>query len=348
MKHLLNHLLTGQPLSREQTIEAFELIMTGQASPATIGALLAMIQMRGPHVDELAGAASVMRNKAHRVSVPQGLRVIDTCGTGGDHAGTFNISTAAALVAAAAGRPHGVAVAKHGNRSVTSNSGSSQVLAELGVKLDAAEPALSNCLDKAGICFCFAPAHHPAMKHAVPIRQELGIRTIFNLLGPLTNPASATRQLMGVFDPAWTEPLANVLKDLGSEHAMVVCGQFPTAANADGKLDEISTIGPTQISHLKDGKVTTSTLDTTTLGLAKGSASQLQVDGPVASANVIRQILDGEQGPARDIVCANAAAALVVADVASDMAKGLLMAQQAIDAGQAKASLASLVRESNA
>lgn len=348
MKQILNHLVTGQPMSRQVTIEAFELIMTGQAAPAQIGALLAMVQLRGPAVDELAGAATVMRTKAHRVTVPQGLRVIDTCGTGGDHAVTFNISTAAALVAAAAGRPHGVAVAKHGNRSVTSNSGSSQVLAELGVKLDASAAALSNCLDQAGICFCFAPAHHPAMKHAVPIRQELGIRTMFNLLGPLTNPAGASRQLIGVFDPIWTQPLAQVLQELGSEHAMVVCGEFPTAANPAGRLDEISTAGLTQISHLKNGSITTTTLDPATLGLAPATADQLQVDGPVASAKVIRAILDGVQGPARDIVCINAAAALVVADIAANLTQGLSMATAAIDDGSAKASLASLVRESNA
>ena len=348
MKHLLNHLLTGEPLSHEQTVEAFELIMTGQVGPASVGALLAMIQLRGPNISELSGAATVMRSKAHRVQVPAGLKVIDTCGTGGDHAGTFNISTAAALVAAGAGRSHNMAVAKHGNRSVTSNSGSSQVLAELGVKLDASPEAPTKCLDKAGICFCFAPAHHPAMKHAVPIRQELGIRTIFNLLGPLTNPAGASRQLMGVFDPHWTEPLAKVLQSLGSEHAMVVCGQFPTKANAQGQLDEISTAGPTQISHLKDGVVTTTTLEITALNLPLATAADLQVDGPAASAKVIKDILAGSQGPSRDIVCANAAAALVVADVARDLAEGLLMAQKAIDDGLAQKALAALVEESNA
>ena len=178
MQQLLNQLLCGQPLSRQQTVEAFKLIMTGQAPAVQVAALLAMIQQRGPTVDEIAGAAQVMRDKVTAVAVPDGLTVIDTCGTGGDHSGTFNISTAAAIVAAAAGRPHNVAVAKHGNRSVTSQSGSSQVLEALGVKLDVTGQTLTRCLDEAGICFCFAPAHHPAMKHAMPIRLELGIRTL--------------------------------------------------------------------------------------------------------------------------------------------------------------------------
>lgn len=347
MKHLLNHLLTHQPLSVDQTVEAFELIMTGQASPAQVGALLGMMQLRGVHVDELTGAARVMRSKAQAVPVPKGLRVIDTCGTGGDHAVTFNISTAAAIVAAGAGRPHGVAVAKHGNRSVTSNSGSSQVLAELGVKLDVSLDTLGKCLDQAGMCFCFAPAHHPAMKHAVPIRQELGIRTIFNLLGPLTNPAGASRQLLGVFAPQWTEPVARVLQQLGSDHAMVVCGQFPTSEGKPGQLDELSTTGPSQVSHLRDGKISTYQLEPAKLGLRAGDAGQMRVDGPAASAAMIRDVLSGKASAARDIVCLNAGAALVVADVATDMAGGLKLAQEAIDSGAARQSLEKLVSLSN-
>lgn len=347
MKHLLNHLVSNQPLSVEQTVEAFELIMTGQASPAQVGALLGMIQQRGPHVNEITGAAKVMRSKATPVPVKPGLKVIDTCGTGGDHAVTFNISTGAALVAAGAGRSRGVAVAKHGNRSVTSNSGSSQVLAELGVKLEVPLDVLSTCLEQAGICFCFAPAHHPAMKYAVPIRQELGIRTIFNLLGPLTNPAGATRQLLGVFSPDWTEPLAQVLKQLGSERAMVVCGQFPTPTGSLGQLDEISTTGQTQISELRDGKITTSTIETRSLGLGEPDVAMLRVGDPAGSARVLRSVLAGENGPARDIVCINAAAALMVADLADNLQQGLELAQQSIDSGAASRALEELVRITN-
>jgi anthranilate phosphoribosyltransferase len=347
MKHLLNHLVSNQPLSVEQTVEAFEMIMTGQASPAQVGALLGMIQQRGPHVNEITGAAQVMRSKANPVPVSANLRVIDTCGTGGDHAVTFNISTGAAIVAAGAGHSRGVAVAKHGNRSVTSNSGSSQVLAELGVKLEVPLEVLSLCLEQAGICFCFAPAHHPAMKYAVPIRQELGIRTIFNLLGPLTNPAGATRQLLGVFSPDWTQPLAQVLQQLGSERAMVVCGQFPAPHGGMGQLDEISTAGQTQISELRDGTITTRTVETRSLGLVEPDVTMLRVDNPAASARVLRSVLEGESGPARDIVCINAAAALMVADLADTLEQGLKLAYESIDSGAANKALEALVRISN-
>lgn len=339
MKHLLAHVVAGKPLSVEQAVEAFELIMTGQATPAQIGALLAMIQVRGPQIDEIAGAARVMRAHATAVAVPQGLRVIDTCGTGGDQAHTFNISTAAALVAAGAGRPRGVAVAKHGNRSVTSRSGSSQVLEALGVKLRVAPATLTACLDRAGICFCFAPAHHPAMKHALPTRQELGFRTLFNILGPLTNPAGAAGQVMGVFAAELTEPLAGVLQRMGAEQAMVVHGQLPDGA----ALDEITTAGRTRISHLRHGKIVTYTLDAATLGLPPADPGVLQVDSPQASAAVIRRILAGERGPARDIVALNAAAALVVADLAPDLAGGLALASDAIDQGLAARALEALV-----
>ncbi len=338
MKHLLAHVVSGKTLSVEQTVEAFELIMTGQAHPAQVGALLGMLQQRGPTVEEITGAARVMRQKVAGVAAPAGLTVIDTCGTGGDHSATFNISTAAALVAAAAGRPRGVAVAKHGNRSVTSASGSSQVLEALGVKLQVTPETLTRCLDEAGICFCFAPAHHPAMKHAMPIRLELGFRTLFNLLGPLTNPAGASRQVMGVFDPALTEPIANVLRELGSKRAMVVHGQF-----GGGGIDELSTAGPTRISHLHHGTLKTESFDARTLGLPSGDPAAMKVDGPEASANVIRAVLAGEHGPARDIVCLNAAAALVVADLAADLSQGLKLAREAVDSAAAARTLGKLV-----
>ncbi|MEX0654955.1 MAG: anthranilate phosphoribosyltransferase [Phycisphaeraceae bacterium] len=344
MKHLLAQLVAGNPLTPDQAVEAFELIMTGQSTPAQTGALLAMIEQRGATVDELAGAATVMRQKVRCVDVPAGLRVIDTCGTGGDHAGTFNISTAAALVAAGAGLPHGVAVAKHGNRSVTSNSGSSQVLEALGVKLQVTPDTLGRCLEEAGLCFCFAPAHHPAMKHAAPIRAELGFRTMFNVLGPLTNPAGATRQLIGVFTTDMTKPIAAVLQRLGAEHAMVVHGQIPDddGQHVDG-LDELSTCGPSQISEVRDGKVKTYEIDPDDLGLSYSHPKALKADSPDASAALIRKLLAGEPGPPRDIVILNAAAALVVADLAADLAEGLEQAVESIDTGAAKQALDHLV-----
>ncbi len=334
MKHLLAILAEGRPLTSDQTSEAFELIMTGEAEPAQVGALLSMIQLRGPHMEEIVGAARVMRAKAVSVEVPAGLVCIDTCGTGGDGSSTFNISTAAAIVAAGAGRQRGVVVAKHGNRSITSKSGSSQVLEALGVTLGGQPQALTRCLDEAGLCFCFAPAHHPAMKHVMPTRQALGFRTLFNILGPLTNPAGATRQVMGVFDPALTEPLAGALGELGSKRAMVVHG---------GGVDELITTGPTRISELRDGRVKTWEFDPATLHLAPSSAGALEVDSPQGSAAVIHRLLEGEAGPARDIVTLNAAAALTVADLANDLAEGLTLACKAIDSGAARRVLERLV-----
>ena len=349
MKDILAQLVQGQPLSAAQAIDAFEQIMSGQAEPTQTAALLAMIQQRGPTVDELVGAATVMRQKAAKVSVPDGLTAIDTCGTGGDHAGTFNISTAAAIVAAGAGRPLGLCVAKHGNKSVTSNSGSSQVLDTLGVKLAVDTDTLTKCLNQAGICFCFAPAHHPAMKHAGPVRADLGFRTIFNIVGPLTNPAGAPRQVMGVFSPQLTEMVAKVLLQLGSIHAMVVHGQVPDAGGQHtDALDELSTCGPSRISTVRDGQVTTTELDPTDLDLSLGHPSALKVDSPEASAKVITDLLAGQAGAPREIVALNAGAALVVGGVAESLAEGLTMAFDAIDSGKAKAALDALIELTNA
>lgn len=338
MKHLLAHLVTGKSLSVEQTIEAFDAIMTGQATPAQVGALLSMITMRGATEDEIIGAARVMRSKAAAVTAPPNLTIIDTCGTGGDHAQTFNISTAAALVAAAAGRPKKVAVAKHGNRSVTSKSGSSQVLEALGVKLRVADATLTRCLDEAGICFCYAPTHHPAMKHAVPIRQDLGFRTLFNLLGPLTNPAGARRQVLGVYAPELTEPIAHVLQRLGSQNAMVVWGRFGL-----GGIDELTTTGPSRISHLRGSRVTTTEVEPAGLGLKIAEPDWLKADSPESSAAIIRQILAGRPSPARDITLLNAAAALMVAELVGDLTEGIRRAGQAIDHGNAAAALEKLI-----
>ncbi len=345
MKPILAQLASGQTLTAEQAHRAFDLVMTGQSTPAQTAALLSMIQLRGPSVDEITGAARVMRERATRVNVPDGLTAIDLVGTGGDHAQTFNISTAASLVAAAAAKEHGVVVAKHGNKAVTSRSGSSEVLKTLGVHLMVKPDTLTKCLSEAGICFCFAPAHHPAMKHAAPIRADLGFRTLFNILGPLTNPAGATRQVVGVFAPSLTMTLANVLKKLGSEHAMVVHGQIPAnTGRAHGALDELSTCGPSQISHVKGEQIKTYEVDPTTLGLPLSHPEALHADGPDASATIIRALLDGAHGPARDIVCLNAAAALVVADIAEDLVEGVERAAEAIDSGKAKIALDELVR----
>ncbi len=334
---LLALLADGQTLGSEQAYEAFEHVMAGRATEAQIAALLTALRVRdgGPTTDEIVGAARAMRRHATKVTVPAGAAVVDTCGTGGDHSGTFNISTAAALIAAGAG----ATIAKHGNRSVTSNSGSSQVLEALGVRLGVDDAVQQRCLNEARICFCFAPAHHPAMKHAVPVRQQLGFRTIFNLIGPLTNPAGATRQVMGVYDPALTEPIAQVLMALGAEHAMVVHG--------DG-LDEITTTGPTRITLLSEGKIQTQTLRPEDVGLEPVSIDALHAEGVDESAQTIRGILGGDPGPARDIAALNAGAALVVADLATDLSDGLLKACDAIDAGAAQAALEALVVITNA
>lgn len=339
MKETLSLLLAGKYLSVAQAAEAVEQIMSGQATPAQIGALLAMLEMRGPSVEELTGAAQVMRRKATPVLVPDGLTAIDIVGTGGNHGGTFNISTAAAIVAAAAARPQNVVVAKHGSRSVTSKSGASDVLAELGVQLFVKPETQTQCLDQIGLCFCFAPAHHPAMKHVAPVRAELKIRTIFNLLGPLTNPAGAKRQVMGVHSPALTEPLAHVLESLGAEQAMVVHGLVGDGCG----LDELIDFGPSRISHLRDGEVHTYLLEPADLGLKGGTPEGLQVDGPPASAAIIRGILAGDKGQPRDVVCLNAAAGLVVAGLVLDMHDGLAQAAEAIDSGTAAATLEQLV-----
>ncbi len=345
MKSILKQLIQGEVLSVEEATRAFELIMTGQSEPAQTAALLALIEARGAEIDEIIGAAVVMRGKVTAVTVPDGLTVIDTCGTGGDHSGTFNISTAAALVAAGAGQGRNTAVAKHGNRSVTSKSGSSQVLESLGVRLQVGGETLARCLDEAGICFCFAPSHHPAMKFAAPVRAALGFRTIFNVLGPLTNPAGARRQVIGVYSDKLTEPLAEVLLNLGTEQAMVVNGAIVDAGGrVSGRMDEIAVSGPTQISHLKGGQVNTFEFEPGEVDMARRSLVELQVDGPQASADVIRAVLGGETGPARDIVCLNAAAALMVADIASNMQEGVELAAEAIDNGAAKASLDTLVK----
>ena len=342
MKQLLSQLADGNPLTIEQATQAFEQIMTGQASPVQTAALLSLIAARpqGAAVDEIVGAVRVMRDKMTPVVVPSGLEAIDTCGMGGTGSSFFNISTAAALVAGAAGRPHNVVVAKHGNRAVTSRSGSAQVLETLGVKLQVAGDTLTRCLDEAGICFCFAPVHHQAMKHAMPIRQELGFRTLFNLVGPLTNPAGVTRQVIGVPTLELTDTIAQAMNLLGAEHVMIVHSQLPSGSG----VGELTTFGPSQVSELHHSMIKSYQVDPEAMGLSFSLPSSVTVDSVQASANLIRSVLAGQAGPARDIVALNAAAALKIAGLADELPQGLDMAMNAIQSGAAQAALDTLVK----
>jgi anthranilate phosphoribosyltransferase len=339
LREALALLVGGASLSEPQAWQAFETVMAGLATEAQIGALLAILSVRpgGPTTDEITGAAKAMRNHAMRVEAPAGIEVIDTCGTGGDRSGTFNISTCAALIAAGAG----VYIAKHGNRSVT-GVGSSQVLEALGVRLECTREVLVRSLEEARICFCFAPAHHPAMKHVAGPRQQLGFRTIFNLLGPLTNPAGARRQVIGVYAPQLTDTIARVLLRLGTRHAMVVHGR----ANGAG-IDELTTTGTTHISVVRDGKVASLELTPGEVGLAPATLRDLRVANLTESADVVRRVLAGEPGPARDIAALNAAAAIVVASFADDLVEGLQRARESIDSGAAARALEQLVHITN-
>ncbi len=340
MKALLQQLVAGESLSVEQAVHGFDLIMTGRAEPAQTGALLSLIAQRGPTVDEVVGAAQVMRREAVPVRCPAGLTIVDTCGAGGTGSTLFNISTAAALVAAAAGRPRGVAVAKHGNRSVTSRSGSSNVLEQLGVRLDASGQTLTRCLDEAGMCFCYAPQHHPAMKHAGPVRAALGFRTIFNLLGPLTNPAGARRQLIGVPSPEAAQLMAEVLLRLDAERTMLVHTVLP-----DGhSLGELTTFGPASAVELHHGMTRQYPIDAASLGLPFALPDSVTIQTPADSAKLVMRVLDNQPGPARDIVVLNAAAALMVADAVESLEAGLVLASDAINDGRAKRVLEQLVK----
>ena len=337
MKELLLKLCRREDLTRDEARAAFEQIMTGQAPDAQIGGLLVGLAAKGTTVEELVGAAAVMREKSVPVCVPPEMGyTLDTCGTGGDVRGTFNISTAAAIVAAAAGAK----VVKHGNRSASGTSGSADVLEQLGVRLEIPGERLIESLRTAGICFCFARSHHPAMKFVAAARSAMGIPTIFNLLGPLTNPARCTHQLLGVFAPELTDRLAAVLRELGSRRAWVV--------HADDGLDELSTLGPTRVSELRDRHIRTWSLDPRTLGLAYARLSDLQVSGPEESAGAILQVLSGTPGPMRDIVLLNAAGALVAAERFDDLPAALAASTQAVDGGAARRTLDALVAATNA
>ena len=323
-------LIERQDLEPGAMVSVMESVMTGQTTPAQIGALLVALRMKGETPDEIVAAARVMRELATRVEVAtEGL--VDTCGTGGDASGTFNISTASALVAAAAG----ARVAKHGNRSVSSRSGSADVLQALGVHLGISPEGVATCIERIGVGFLFAPAHHGAMRHAIGPRRELGVRTIFNVLGPLTNPAGAPNQVLGVFSAQWVRPLAEALQKLGSRHVLVV--------HAEDGLDEISISAPTRLAELRDGDIREYRLSPADFGLRLAPLAEIQVDGVEASAAMIRAVLDGEPGPARDVVLLNAGAALYVSGRVSSHAEGVAEAARAIDSGAAAERLRQLV-----
>ncbi|MDE0460392.1 MAG: anthranilate phosphoribosyltransferase [Chromatiales bacterium] len=322
-------------LDGTQMTDVMHSIMTGECTPAQVGGFLVGLRMKGETVGEIAAAAAVMRRLATRVEVDTS-HLVDTCGTGGDARGTFNISTASALVAAGAG----ARVAKHGNRSVSGRSGSADVLEAAGVRLDLAPERIGRCIDEAGVGFLFAPAHHGAMKHAIGPRREMAVRTIFNVLGPLTNPAGALRQVIGVFDRDLVEPLARVLGELGSEHVMVV--------HSEDGLDELSLGAPTHVAELRDGAVRSFALDAGELGFARAPVESIAVDSPAASLDVIRSVLAGESSPAADITVLNAAAAIYVSGIASNMEDGIGHARESIGSGQASNALERLVAISNA
>jgi len=327
--------MARQDLSREDMTAVMRLIMTGECTSSQIGGFLVGLHMKGETVDELSAAARVMRDLSTRVEV-NGEHLVDTCGTGGDASGSFNISTASAIVAAAAG----ALVAKHGNRSMTSNSGSADVLEAAGVRLDISPQQVGECVEQVGVGFMFAPAHHGAMKHAIGPRKEMAVRTIFNVLGPLTNPAGAPNQVIGVFDGALVEPMARVLQQLGSRHVMVV--------HAEDGMDEISIAAPTRVAELKDGEVSTYTISPADFGMQTAPLDDLKVSSPEESLAVIRSVFDDTPGPARDIVCLNAGAAIYVSGLTDSLADGIDAARVAIGSGKAARVLDDLVAQTNA
>jgi anthranilate phosphoribosyltransferase len=326
----LQILLDKQDLSADQMRAVMRLIMSGGATDAQIGGFLIALRCKGESIDEIAAAAEVMRELAGKVPV-RCEHLIDTCGTGGDGANTFNISTTCAFVVAAAGGR----VAKHGNRSVSSSCGSADVLEAAGVNLDLTAEQVASCVNEIGVGFLFAPRHHGAMKYTIGPRREMGVRTLFNLLGPLSNPAGAPNQLIGVFAKDWLEPLAQVLKKLGSRHVLVV--------NADDGLDEISIASATRVAELKNGQVTTYTVTPEQFGLQRASLAELAVDGTASSLAMVKSVLDNKPGPARDIVALNAGAAIYAADLADSLAAGVEKAQQIIAGGAARAKWDALI-----
>jgi len=332
----LTRLINGESLSFEVMQGLMQQVMAGELTAAQIAGVLVALRIKGETVDEIAAAASVMRSLSTKVEIQDANHLVDTCGTGGDGIQTFNISTVSAFIAAAAGAK----VAKHGGRSVSSTCGSADVLEALGVNVNLSPEQVANSVNQVGLGFMFAPNHHSAMKHAAPVRRELGIRTLFNLLGPLTNPANAKRQVMGVFSPDLTGKLARVLKQLGSEHVMVVCG-------ADG-MDEISFTGDSYIAELKHGEVHEYTVNPAQFGLKLHDLDSIKVSNVQESKDIILDLLAGKTGPARDIVLLNAGAAIYVSGIAHTLADGINTAADMLGSGKAMHKLQALITATNA
>ena len=332
---IITKLLHGESLSEEETAGAMAEIMEGAATPAQIAGFVVALRAKGETTEEIVGLVKTMRAYGEKVPLPAHYELLDTCGTGGDRSGTFNVSTAAALVCAGAG----VKVAKHGNRAASSRCGSADVLEALGVKLDLTPDRVAACIETAGIGFCFAPVFHPAMRHAGTTRRELGVATVFNFLGPLTNPAGATRQALGVSDPKMLPKMVETLGRLGSRHVVAFHGHQG--------LDELATSGPSQVLELKDGATREWTIDPAELGLEPASVDAIAGGDAAENANAIRSLVAGDKGPKRDVVVLNAAAGLVAAGRVEDMKAGLDMAADAIDSGGASRVLDLMVEASN-
>ena len=333
LKSLIAGVADGKPLSLDEARGAFDVMMSGEATPSQIGALLMGLRINGETVDEITGAVMTMREKMTRVAAPEDA--IDIVGTGGDASGSYNISTCAAIIAAGAG----LKIAKHGNRALSSKSGAADTLVALGVNIELTPEQIESCIAQAGIGFMFAPSHHAAMRHVGPTRVELGTRTIFNLLGPLSNPAGVRRQIIGVFARQWVEPLAHVLKNLGSERIWVTHGE--------GGLDEITPTGTTWVSELKDGKVTSFELSPADAGVTRSDLSSLKGGDAAYNAAALIRVLEGEKCAFRDAAAMTVGAALVVAGKADGIRQGTAMAGEVIDSGAAKKTLAALVAVSN-
>jgi anthranilate phosphoribosyltransferase len=333
-KVLIAKVASGATLSREEASRAFDRMMSGEATPSQMGALLMGLRVRGETVDEITGAVVAMRAKMLKVEAPP--EAIDVVGTGGDASGSFNISTCAAFIVAGAGVP----IAKHGNRALSSRSGAADVLGALGVKFELSPEQVGHCIREAGIGFMFAPAHHPATKNVAPTRVELGTRTIFNLLGPLSNPAGVRRQMIGVFSRQWIEPMANVLNNLGSECVWVAHG-------SDG-LDEITTAGSTYVAALENGKVRSFELTPEEAGLPRAKPEALRGGDAQTNADALLSVLKGKKSAFRDVAMLNAAAALIVAGRAKDLKDGMVVAAKSIDSGEAEGRLDRLIAVSNA